>query len=97
MSLNEILKQRGLMSLDDYDKIMQNQSFISTGYKEIDELICPDGGGFPRGCLSEICGMSRCGKSRFMRDICLRPDVKALYIDTENALSTKEYNWMKDH
>lgn len=97
MSLNEILKQRGLMSLDDYDKIMQNQSFISTGYKEIDELICPDGGGFPRGCLSEICGMSRCGKSRFMRDICLRPDVKALYIDTENALSTKEYNYMKDH
>lgn len=97
MSLNEILKRRGLMSLDDYDKIMQNQSFISTGYKEIDDIICPDGGGFPRGALSEVCGMSRCGKSRFMRDICMRPDVKALYIDTENALSTKEYNFMKDH
>lgn len=97
MSLNSILKQRGLMSLDQYDKIMQNQSFISTGYKEIDEIICPDGGGFPRGCLSEICGLSRCGKSRFMRDICLRDDVKALYIDTENALSTKEYNHLKAH
>ena len=97
MSLNKILKQRGLMSLEEYDKVMQNQSFISTGYKEIDDLICPDGGGFPRGCLSEVCGMSRCGKSRFMRDICMRPEIKALYIDTENALSTKEYNWLKEH
>lgn len=95
MSLNDILKQRGLMSLKEYDELMQHQSFISTGYKEIDEIICPDGGGFPRGCLSEICGMSRCGKSRFMRDICLRPEIKALYIDTENALSTKEYNHLK--
>lgn len=97
MSLNDILKQRGLMSLKDYDRLMQNQSFISTGYKEIDEIICPGSGGFPRGCLSEICGMSRCGKSRFVRDICMRPEVKALYIDTENALSTKEYNYMKEH
>ena len=95
MSLNTILKQRGLMSLKEYDALMQNQSFISTGYKEIDDIICPDGGGFPRGCLSEICGASRCGKSRFMRDICMRPELKALYIDTENALSTKEYNWLK--
>lgn len=97
MSLNDILKRRGLMSLKEYDEIMQKQSFISTGYKEIDEIICPGSGGFPRGCLSEICGMSRCGKSRFMRDICMRPELEALYIDTENALSTKEYNWMKEH
>lgn len=97
MSLNEILKKRGLMSLDEYDALMQNQSFISTGYKVIDETICPGSGGFPRGCLSEISGMSRCGKSRFVRDICMRPEITALYIDTENALSTKEYNWMKDH
>lgn len=95
MSLNDILKQRGLMSLKEYDALMQNQSFISTGYREIDNIICPDSGGFPRGCLSEICGMSRCGKSRFMRDICMRPELKALYIDTENSLSTKEYNWLK--
>ena len=95
--INSILKQRGLMSLKEYDSLMQNQSFISTGYKEIDDIICPDGGGFPRGCLSEVSGMSRCGKSRFMRDICMRPEIKALYIDTENALSTKEYNWMKEH
>ena len=85
MSLNTILKQRGLMSQKDYDAMMQNQSFISTGFPEIDEIICPEGGGFPRGCLSEICGMSRCGKSRFVRDICMRPEVKALYIDTENS------------
>lgn len=95
--LNSILKQRGLMSLDQYDKIMHNQSFISTGYKEIDDIICPGSGGFPRGCLSEICGMSRSGKSRFVRDICLRDDVHALYIDTENALSTKEYLHLKEH
>jgi len=97
VDLNTILKQRGLMSLEEYDEIMQNQSFISTGYKEIDEIICPGSGGFPRGALSEVYGMSRCGKSRFVRDICMRPELKALYIDTENALSTKEYNWMKEH
>lgn len=95
--LNSILKQRGLMSLEQYDEIMQNQSFISTGYKEIDEIICEEGGGFPRGCISEIAGQSRSGKSRFARDICMRPEIKALYIDTENSLSTKEYNWMKEH
>lgn len=95
--LNTILKQRGLMSLDEYDKIMNEQSFISTGYKEIDEIICPDGGGFPRGSLSEVAGMSRSGKSRFMKDICLRDDVHALYIDTENALTSKEYHYLKEH
>lgn len=95
--LNSILKQRGLMSLEQYDEIMNDQSFISTGYKEIDAIICPDGGGFPRGCLSEVAGMSRSGKSRFMRDICLRDDVHALYIDTENALSAKEYHHLKEH
>lgn len=97
MSLDTILKQRGLMSLEEYDSLMQNQSFISTGFSEIDEIICPGSGGFPRGSLSEIYGMSRCGKSRFMRDICLRPEVNALYIDTENALSSKEYNYMKSN
>lgn len=97
MSLNSILEQRGLMSQQEYDAIMQRQAFISTGYKSIDEIICPEGGGFPRGCLSEVAGMSRSGKSRFIRDICIRPEVKALYIDTENALSTKEYNWLKSH
>lgn len=97
MSLDKILKTRGLMSVKDYDAMMQEESFISTGFKEVDEIICPGSGGFPRGCLSEVCGASRCGKSRFMRDICLRPGIKALYIDTENALSAKEYNWMKEH
>lgn len=95
--LNSILKQRGLMSLDEYEKIMQRQSFISTGYKEIDDIICPESGGFPRGALSEISGASRCGKSRFMRDICMRPEINALCIDTENSLSTKEYNHLKSH
>ena len=95
--LNTILKQRGLMSQKDYDRMMHNQSFISTGYKEIDELIKPEGGGFPRGALSEIAGQSRSGKSRFLRDICLRPGLKALYIDTENALSAEEYDHLKAH
>lgn len=94
MSLNDILKQRGLLSLDEYDKLMHNQSFISTGYPEIDAIIGPDAG-FPRGCLSEVCGFSRSGKSRFLKDICLRPDLHALYIDTENALTTEEYDYMK--
>ena len=93
MSLNDILKQRGLMSLSQYDSIMKNQSFISTGYEAIDEIIGRPG--FPRGCLSEVSGASRSGKSRFLRDICLRPEVKALYIDTENALSLEEYNHLK--
>lgn len=97
MSLNSILKQRGLMSLQELDAIMQNQSFVSTGYDGIDKIIDPNGGGFPRGCLSEVSGYSRSGKSRFLRDICMRDDVTALYIDTENALSTKEYNLMKEH
>lgn len=84
------------MSVKEMDKMMENQAFISTGYPEIDAII-GENAGFPRGCLSEVCGMSRSGKSRFMRDICVRPEVKALYIDTENALSAKEYRWMKDH
>lgn len=96
MSLNTILKQRGLMSMEDLDELMDNQSFISTGYPEIDELIGPNAG-FPRGCLSEVCGMSRSGKSRFMRDICIRPELASLYIDTENALSAEEYHYMKEH
>ena len=94
MSLETILKQRGLMSLKELDALIHNQSFISTGFPEIDKIINPDGGGFPRGCLSEVCGLSRSGKSRFVRDICMRPEVKALYIDTENALSSKEYDLM---
>lgn len=97
MNLNTILKNRGLPSLAEYDELMQNQSFVSTGYPSVDAIINPEGGGFPRGSLSEIYGASRSGKSRFMRDICVRDDVEALYIDTENSLSTKEYNYMRQH
>lgn len=93
--LDRILKQRGLMSTKELDDLMNNQAFISTGYPEIDALIREPDGGFPRGCLSEVCGVSKSGKSRFMRDICIRPDIKALYIDTENALSNEEYQYMK--
>lgn len=94
MSIDKILKSNGLMSLSEYDKLMRNQDFISTGYQEIDEIIGP-GKGFPRGGLSEVYGMSRCGKSRFVRDICMRPELNALYIDTENALSHEEYELMR--
>lgn len=96
MSIDKILKSNGLMSLSDFDKLMKNQNFISTGYPAIDEIIGP-GKGFPRGGLSEVYGMSRCGKSRFVRDICMRPDLRALYIDTENALSREEYELMREH
>lgn len=94
MSIDKILKSNGLMSLDELDSLMKNQEFISTGFQEIDDIIGP-GKGFPRGGLSEVYGMSRCGKSRFVRDICLRPELNALYIDTENALSHEEYELMR--
>lgn len=102
MSLNKILKNRGLMSQEEYGELVNSKTFISTGYKNLDELIhpitadCPAGGGIPTGCITEIYGLSATGKSRFVKDICMREDVRALYIDTENSLAADEYNFMKD-
>lgn len=95
MALDDILKGRGLMSLEEYEEIITNRTFISTGYDELDNLICSDGGGIPRNCITEVFGMTSVGKSRFCKDICARPDIKALYIDSEISLPAEEYLWLK--
>ena len=41
--------------------------------------------------------MSAVGKSRFCKNICARPEIRALYIDTENSLPAEELRWLKDH
>lgn len=98
MSLDKILKSRGLISLEEYGNLINRKSYISTGYPELDEAIhpvtedCPLGGGIPTGCITEIFGAPASGKSRFVKDICLRPEIRALYIDTENSLAADEYN-----
>lgn len=103
MSLNKILKARGLVSMEEYAAMVNRKTFISTGYPDLDEAIhpvtedCPTGGGIPTGCITEIFGMSATGKSRFIKDICLRPDIRALYIDTENSLAADELNYMLEH
>lgn len=103
MSLDKILKARGLVTMDEYAAMVNRKTFISTGYPELDELIhpitedCPNGGGLPTGCITEIFGLSATGKSRFIKDICMRDDVKALYIDTENSLAADELNYLLKH
>ena len=98
-SLDAILKNRGLLSLDEYESMITNRSFISTGHPELDELIS-DGngglGGIPRGCITEVFGATSVGKSRFCKDICARDDVRSLYIDAENSLSAAEFLWLKE-
>lgn len=94
--LDEILKNRGLMSLEEYEQLITNRSFISTGFPELDNLI-QENGGIPRNCITEIYGMSSVGKSRFCKNIAARPEIKALYIDTENSLPADELIWLKEH
>lgn len=96
MSLDSILKGRGLMTLEEYEQLITNRSFISTGFPELDNLI-QENGGIPRNCITEIYGMSSVGKSRFCKNIASRPELKALYIDTENSLPADELIWLKDH
>lgn len=97
-ALDKILKARGLTTTQEYDKIMNSQEFIPTGYPDLDILIQSDGlGGIPRSKITEIAGAFASGKSRFVKDICLRPDLKALYIDAENSLPTPEYNHLRQH
>lgn len=103
MSLDKILKSRGLITLSEYGDLINNKTYISTGYPELDEAIhpitedCPSGGGIPTGCITEIFGAPASGKSRFVKDICMRDDIKALYIDTENSLAADEYNILSQH
>lgn len=97
-ALDKVLKANGVTTTEEYDKVMSARSFIPTGYKELDELISKDPlGGIPTGAITEIFGMSASMKSRFVKDIALRPEIHALYIDTENSLTEKEYNYLKQH
>lgn len=98
MSLDAILKNRGMMTLKEYEEIINNRTFISTGFDELDSLIQADPkGGIPRNGITEIYGMSAVGKSRFVKNICAQPNIKALYIDTENSLPAEELKWLKEH
>lgn len=97
MSLDDILKGRGLQTMAEYEELISNRTFISTGYEELDNLIQQDGGGIPRNCITEIYGMSSVGKSRFCKNIAIRPDIKALYIDTENSLPADEFRFLREH
>lgn len=96
MSLDDILKDRGLMTMAEYEEQIKNRTFISTGFEELDNLIQEDGG-IPRNCITEIYGMSSVGKSRFCKNIAIRPEIKALYIDTENSLPADEFAFLKEH
>lgn len=97
MGLDAILKNRGLQTMAEYEELINNRTFISTGYEELDNLIQQDGGGIPRNCITEIYGMSSVGKSRFCKNIAVRPDVRALYIDTENSLPADEFRFLREH
>ena len=97
MSLDDILKGRGLQTMAEYEELISNRTFIPTGYDELDNLIQEGGGGIPRNCITEVYGMSSVGKSRFCKNIAVRPDVKALYIDTENSLPADEFRFLREH
>lgn len=97
MSLDDILKGRGLQTMAEYEELISNRTFISTGYDELDNLIQEGGGGIPRNCITEVYGMSSVGKSRFCKNIAVRSDVKALYIDTENSLPADEFRFLREH
>ena len=96
MSLDDILKGRGLQTMAEYEELISNRTFISTGFEDLDNLI-QDHGGIPRNCITEIYGMSSVGKSRFCKNIAVRPEIKALYIDTENSLPSDEFKFLRDH
>lgn len=97
MSLDDILKGRGLQTMAEYEELISNRTFIPTGYDELDNLIQEGGGGIPRNCITEVYGMSSVGKSRFCKNIAVRPNIKALYIDTENSLPADEFRFLREH
>ena len=97
MSLDDILKGRGLQTMAEYEELISNRTFISTGFPDLDNLIQDGNGGIPRNCITEIYGMSSVGKSRFCKNIAIRPEVKALYIDTENSLPADEFKFLREH
>lgn len=63
----------------------QDESFISTGISEIDQLV----GGFARGRITELWGAEGVGKTHTVSKVMAHTskDHKVLYIDTEFALN----------
>ena len=97
--IDKILKANRFQSLSEYRQMLEEKNFLSTGWKEIDALIAngrtKDGkpfGGFPRGAITEISGQFGCYKTTLMKMVANRPDVKALYIDTEGSFSHDDIN-----
>ena len=93
-SLDKLLKSRGFETLDEYRSMLESRDFLSSGIPALDALVAngreKDGkpfGGFPRGAITEISGAFGCFKTTIMKMVANRPDVKALYIDTEGSFS----------
>lgn len=96
-ALDKLLETRGLQSLGEYREMLRDRSFLSTGIPELDQLIAngreKDGkpfGGLPRSAITEISGQFGCYKTTLMKMIASRPDVEALYIDTEGSFSNDD-------
>lgn len=96
-AIEKLLKSRKFQSLDDYKETLKARDFLSSGIPEIDELVANgrvrDGkpfGGFPRNAITEISGPFGCYKTTIMKRVASRPDVKALYIDTEGSFSSDD-------
>lgn len=92
--IDKILKDNNFQSIEAYREMLEAKDFLSTGWEEIDALIAngrtKNGkpfGGFPRGAITEISGQFGCYKTTLMKMVANRPDVKALYIDTEGSFS----------
>lgn len=97
MALDDILKNRGLLTMAEYEALIEKRTFIPTGFDDLDNLIQEGGGGIPRNCITEVYGMSSVGKSRFCKNIAIRDGLRALYIDTENSLPADELKFLKKH
>lgn len=87
--LTEILKNRGIPTLEEFREQIRSLGFISTTIPELDNLICKDGG-IPREKITELHGISRSGKSLLAKKICNQEGIKALYIDTEGAINSRD-------
>lgn len=97
MPLAKLLKSRGFETLDEYRSMLESRDFLSSGIPALDELVAngrtkdgkPDKpfGGFPRAAITEISAPFGCFKTTIMKMVANRPDVKALYIDTEGSFS----------
>jgi RecA/RadA recombinase len=84
--VDKILKGRGLQTMEEFKKSVENNIPVPTRIPELDALI----GGFPLNRITEISGENASGKSLIMKKICRQYGKDALYIDTENSMSADE-------